>query len=103
MKNILPELLTRKLENFEKKNFDGEKEKHYRYCKSIYNKDETWIGCDSETCKWEWFHLTCINLKGIPKGNWYCPVCRKKKVIQQRKWKLKKEKGESVQFITAMQ
>ena len=49
IKNNLPELLTRKLENFEKKKIDGEKEKHYCYC--IYNEDETWIGCDSETCK----------------------------------------------------
>ena len=38
MKNILPELLTRKLENFEKKKFDGKKEKHYCYCKSILMK-----------------------------------------------------------------
>ena len=49
IKNNLPELLTRKLENFEKKKIDGEKEKHYCYC--IYNEDETWNGCDSETCK----------------------------------------------------
>ena len=49
IKNNLPELLTRKLENFEKKKIDDEKEKHYCYC--IYNDDETWIGCDSETCK----------------------------------------------------
>ena len=41
MKDILPALLTRKLENVEKKKVDGEKEKHYRYCKSIYNEDET--------------------------------------------------------------
>ena len=79
MKNILSELLTRKLEDFEKKKFDGEKEKHYCYYKSIYNEHETWIGCDSETCKWEWFYLTCVNLKRVPKGNWYCPVCRKKR------------------------
>ena len=92
MKNILPELLTRKLENFEKKKFDEEKEKHYCYCKSIYNKDETWIGWDSETCKWEWFHLTCINLKRIPKGNWYCPVCRKKESHTTKKMETEKRK-----------
>ena len=39
MKNVLPELLTGKLENFKKKKFDGEKKKHY--CKSIYKEDET--------------------------------------------------------------
>ena len=99
MKNILPELLTRKLENFEKKKFDGEKEKHYCYCKNIYNEDETWIGCDSDTCKWEWFHLTCFNLKRVPKGNWIVQYVEKKEV----KRKLQKEKGDTGQFITAIQ
>ena len=93
MKNILPELLARKLENFEKKKLDGEKEKHYRYCKSIYNEDETWIGCDSVTCKCEWFHLTCVNLKHVPKGNWYCPVRRKKGSHTTKKMKISKRKG----------
>ena len=79
MKNMLSELLMRKLEYFENKIFDGEKEKYYCYCESIYNEDETWIGCDSETSKWEWFHLTRVNLKRVPKGNWYYPVCRKKR------------------------
>ena len=65
MKNILSELLMRKLEYFEKKKFDGEKEKYYCYCESIYNEDETWIGCDSETSKWEWFHLTRVKVTGI--------------------------------------
>ena len=90
MKNILSELLTRKLETFEKKKFDGENEKHYCSCKNIYNEDETWIGCDSDTCKWEWFHLTCFNLKRVPKGNWYCPVRRKKgsekKIAKRKRW-----------------
>ena len=93
MKNILPELLTRTLENFEKKKVDGEKEKHYCYCESIYNEDGTWIGCDSETCKWEWFHLTCVSLKRVPKGNWHCPVCRKKGSHTTNKIKIAKRKG----------
>ena len=38
-----------------------------------------------------------------PKVTGIVQYVEKKKVIQQRKWKLKKEKGESVQFITAMQ
>ena len=79
LKNILPEFLTRKLKNFGKKKFNGEKEKYYCYSKSIYNKDETWFVCDCKTCKWEKFHLTCVVLKRVPKSNWYCPVCRKKR------------------------
>ena len=93
MKNILSELLMRKLEYFEKKKFDGENEKYYCYCESIYNEDETWIGCDSETSKWEWFHLTRVNLKRVPKANWYYPVCRKKGSHTTKTTKIAKRNG----------
>ena len=33
------------------------------------------IGCDNKECEYEWFHLKCLNLKRIPKGDWYCPDC----------------------------
>ena len=45
------------------------------YCKE--SRDGTLIGCDFPNCKIEWFHLSCLKLKSIPKGNWYCPDCRK--------------------------
>ena len=51
----------------------------YCYCQTEYNDQETWIGCDSTSCKWAWFHLECVKLKRVPKGNWYCPKCRKAK------------------------
>ena len=57
IQNILPEVLTRKIENSAPKIFDGQKDKFYCFCNSPYSSYETWIGCDSEKCKWEWFHL----------------------------------------------
>jgi len=35
------------------------------------------IACDNSTCKIEWFHQSCLKLKTIPRGKWYCPDCRK--------------------------
>ena len=35
------------------------------------------IACDNETCSIEWFHMTCLKIRSIPKGKWFCPDCRK--------------------------
>lgn len=34
------------------------------------------VQCDNELCPVEWFHFRCVNLKKIPKGEWFCPKCR---------------------------
>ena len=34
------------------------------------------IGCDNQDCPIEWFHFECVKLTRIPKGKWYCPICR---------------------------
>ena len=53
-----------------------QKDKLYCFCNSPYSSDEAWIGCDSEKCKREWFHLSWVNLKRVPRNNCHCPVCR---------------------------
>lgn len=35
------------------------------------------ILCDNKTCTIKWFHLECLNIRGPPKGKWYCPSCCK--------------------------
>ena len=53
------------------------------------NSDQLWcfcrepesgqmIACDNDQCPITWFHTVCVNLKRIPKGNWYCPECKQK-------------------------
>ncbi|KAI8050196.1 hypothetical protein BDF22DRAFT_696036 [Syncephalis plumigaleata] len=32
-----------------------------------------------EMCDIEWFHFECVGLKQLPKGEWFCPNCRKGK------------------------
>ena len=43
------------------------------------------IGCDNDSCVFEWFHFECVNLSQKPKGKWYCPQC-----TTERKEKSKK-------------
>ena len=33
------------------------------------------VGCESDTCKYEWFHFECVGLKDEPKDTWYCQEC----------------------------
>lgn len=37
------------------------------------------VACDSPTCRFEWFHWSCVGLKKPPKGVWMCSDCRKKR------------------------
>ena len=79
IQNILPEVITRKMKNTAPKIFNGQKDKLYCFCNSPYSSDETWIGCHSEKSNWEWFHSSYVNLKRVPRNNWYCSVCLKEK------------------------
>ncbi|KZT29408.1 hypothetical protein NEOLEDRAFT_1128151 [Neolentinus lepideus HHB14362 ss-1] len=33
------------------------------------------VGCDSDKCKYQWFHLGCVNLKPPLPETWYCDYC----------------------------
>ncbi len=91
LKHIIPELLTRKLENRDPEQppaNNQSSEKKYCYCQTKENdNDEEMIGCDAIACPWEWFHLSCVNLKQAPrsKGKWYCPSCRKEKAKEKKR------------------
>ena len=36
------------------------------------------ICCDNSLCTVQWYHVRCLKLKNVPKGKWYCPLCRGK-------------------------
>lgn len=55
----------------------------YCYCRCPYDEVSEMIGCDADDCAIEWFHFECVGIMVPPKGQWYCPDCRKKK--QQRR------------------
>ncbi|WVO18133.1 hypothetical protein L204_105835 [Cryptococcus depauperatus] len=33
------------------------------------------IGCDNDGCKFEWFHVKCVDISGPLPETWYCPDC----------------------------
>lgn len=46
------------------------------------------IACDNTVdCPHEWYHLTCLGLKYVPKGTWYCPTCVKKQAKKKSRSK----------------
>ena len=48
----------------------------YCYCQQEEHGDM--VGCDNDSCPYQWFHLECLKLKTFPKSlTWYCPDCRK--------------------------
>ena len=49
----------------------------YCICKTPYNNSMSYIGCENESCKTQWFHFKCMKIKRAPKGDWYCPECKK--------------------------
>lgn len=36
------------------------------------------IGCDNDSCRYQWFHLECVGLKPPLPDSWYCSECIKK-------------------------
>ena len=31
------------------------------------------IFCDNDDCPIQWFHTSCLKMKRVPKGKWFCP------------------------------
>ncbi|KAH9857773.1 hypothetical protein C2E23DRAFT_881342 [Lenzites betulinus] len=48
-------------------------EPRYCFCHQVSFGDM--IACDNKGCVREWFHIGCVGLTRIPKGNWYCREC----------------------------
>ena len=36
------------------------------------------VGCESESCPFEWFHYQCVGISTAPRGTWYCLHCIEK-------------------------
>ena len=44
------------------------------------------IACDSPDCPhipFEWFHFSCMKLRKVPKGKWFCPDCREMEAMKK--------------------
>ncbi|WAQ94131.1 YNG2-like protein [Mya arenaria] len=45
------------------------------------------VACVSNECRYEWFHFNCVGVKSVPKGQWFCPDCRKLRNLKRKKTK----------------
>ncbi|TFK18871.1 hypothetical protein FA15DRAFT_674959 [Coprinopsis marcescibilis] len=64
---------------------DGD-DRLYCYCQKQSYGDM--IACDNEgECPYEWFHLSCTNIKGPTPDRWYCDYCKEKITDSRRKRK----------------
>ena len=47
------------------------------YCSCQQPSWGSMVGCESDTCLYEWFHYPCVGLFEPPQSKkWYCPTCR---------------------------
>ncbi len=67
---ILPKVLTN---NQARCNHPSEDDGIFCFCRRGEFQDM--VMCDNPTCKFGWFHFSCVNLKVEPKGTWFCPDC----------------------------
>lgn len=42
------------------------------------------VACDAKDCPYEWFHFKCVGLSDTPKGVWYCPDCRMRRLTKSK-------------------
>ena len=47
------------------------------HCPIVWFQSGEMTACEHVHCPIVWFHTACVQVKRIPKGNWYCPECRK--------------------------
>ena len=70
---------------------EGSNIKLWCICRKVSSGDM--IGCDNIlSCKIEWYHFSCLNIKRAPDGKWFCPECRSK-TSTKRKLEFENESG----------
>ncbi|ORY25924.1 hypothetical protein BCR39DRAFT_542595 [Naematelia encephala] len=58
---------------------DGEVEADNQlYCLCQQKSYGEMIGCDNDNCRYEWFHVKCVNITPPLPETWYCPDCVRK-------------------------
>lgn len=55
---------------------DTEDKELYCFCRKLSYGEM--IGCDNPDCRYQWFHLPCVNLKPPLPDQWYCDDCLEK-------------------------
>ena len=69
VQHFLPELITHYLQCKEAR-------KTPVYCLCQAEEHGKMVQCENPSCKYVWFHFSCVGLKRSPKGSWFCPQCK---------------------------
>ncbi|CAD6886958.1 unnamed protein product [Tilletia laevis] len=64
---------------------EGEEKDESPYCFCRQVSFGEMIGCDSDTCKIEWFHIGCVGVSKPLPATWYCEDCLKQMSSSQQK------------------
>lgn len=78
VESMLPELMTHRLQSTSSE--DVTSTSTYSaptlYCSCRREEHGKMIQCENPTCKYGWYHYSCIGMKRAPKGSWYCEQCK---------------------------
>ena len=69
-------VLPRVLCGAEKENIGHSSEATGVFCYCRKGEVGKMVLCDNPSCKYGWFHFSCVNLKSAPEGAWFCPDCK---------------------------
>ncbi|OCH94269.1 hypothetical protein OBBRIDRAFT_817293 [Obba rivulosa] len=58
---------------------DAEDKELYCFCQKLSYGEM--IACDNPDCRYQWFHLPCVNLKPPLPDSWFCSECASKRGI----------------------
>ncbi|XP_069108751.1 uncharacterized protein [Argopecten irradians] len=76
---VLPELVTRTLENEPVQNRKVDvpcnSEPRTTWCICSEPEYGRMIKCDDDECPYQWFHYRCVNIRRKPRGQWFCSSC----------------------------
>ena len=58
-------------------------EEKFCFCQGVSYGDM--VECESQSCKFKWFHFSCVGLEAEPEGKWYCSdICKDKAKKKKR-------------------
>lgn len=59
-------------------------EEVYCICQKVTQELEM-IQCDNDSCKYKWFHFSCVGIEIAPEGKWFCSDCLKAKQKKKKR------------------
>ena len=77
--NMLPEVVSHKLQRSVESDSDSDKENIYCFCQK--GSSGRIIACDHWQCKYKWFHYKCVGIKRAHKAHGFVQLAREENSI----------------------